>query len=208
MEMLKDIIAKVAMTLSKWNIPERQSMLIAQIAIYGICIYGICSVVVLIGRIQKKIKPIYTITDKIILTLVASVLLGTMSWMWYWSIKLSPRNFAKLFYEMTLWKIIWGSWFQKLDVLIGLVIIIPILCFCLAICFVYVQEEIEANGMLKGILLSIYDLFAGLFWLALVLLAFCGIGAIIGLITLVALGMSSDSGYEIVDEDGRHWYIR
>lgn len=149
---------------------------IAKIAIYSIVVYTIMAIVIIIGRATKQLQIVNTIGIKAICSGCALFLLGSIIALYinrdtmiepfsYFNPQLllmMLRHLDKALYLIILLAVL----------IFVLVILFGMLSFCFRMCMALFAENIAANGILKGLLLSIYELFSGVDWLAVIM---CGI---------------------------------
>lgn len=201
--MLREYIDALAEGILSLNlgIEPRTAALLGKIAVYSIVIYTIAALVILAGRFTKQLHIVNGIGVKAIsagcmlffLYAVTALYMARGAFFDALS-SLHPKNLLVMLRHLDQTLI-----YFFVPAVIGIVvyaILFAMLKFCFSICVGLFQDNIRANGAIKGTALSIYELFSGVVWLALILCAF-SLGIAIVLLP-IALLLASTAGHRDV----------
>lgn len=198
--MLKEYVDALTTGFLNLNIGITPSLAvnISKFCVYSITIYTIAAIVILIGRLTKQVKIVNTIGTKAFTS-------GCTIFLVYAIIALyTQRNqFLQLLPYIRPQTLL--LFFKHLDAALYLFIMLVIFLFVFAILFwmlsfcfarflLLFDSNICANGMVKGIFLSLYELFSGVVWLAIIACVFSFGTAIILLPFLLLWASTTTAG--------------
>ncbi len=214
MQIYTKSVEQVYSALNGWGITEllkmsdTQTLALSNTLIRIIIGFCILSIFVMIGRAVGFFKAVHTKGNRVIATF--AILMGALmifdliygdgtQYIWNYYIQI----FTGLRYLPQF------SIFQIAVILIGVLIVIVLSFFCLVMIWLCIRhlpiliiDNIAANGILRGLILSVYDLGSGLFWLILVVCAVSGAIAIVLFPFIIALcSLGQDRRYIIVYRD-------
>lgn len=191
--MFQQYILQILDFLVEFGVAPMVSSIIAHAAIYGLLIYVVVAVIILIGKITKK----YTIKKSN---------LGIFSAFYFFFFVVAVSCFIPAYQKAILEP--WGGIIPYITTMIGGIIqepelskkllLLAMMLLMLLLLGVFVllifgglygfwltfQSTIQKNGLLMGIFVGIYEVFAGFFWLVM-LLALFSIGVAIVILPLL-----------------------
>lgn len=213
--MLNEYVYSLDIGLQKLNLgltPD-VTLLIATLSIYSVVIYTIASIIIFIGRKTHLIKISHTIGDK--------ALTGGCGIFFIYSMIAAYAGRSYIFDFLSIFRPSTITLFLRNPgpaALCIVMLIIAALCLtvliwmlkaCLAVCVSLFRNNLSLNGPLKGILLSVYELFSGFIWLSIILCVFSiGIAIIIFpfIMIIAASSVFSPTRYYVIDSDGNYHY--
>ncbi len=188
--MLQPYIASISATLQSMNgaIDASIGDLLGTIAVWSVIFYVPAAVVILIGKLAKKIRVVNDVGTKMI-----SSGCGLFLFYGLLSLYLMRGQFAQLLYIFH--PKVFSALLQKPGQLVFILLIyavlivlllflLGLLLFCLGVCKKMFVNNRKANGPAIGLFLSLYELLSGIAWLGAVLAAF-SISIAIALVVLV-----------------------
>ncbi|HJC49256.1 MAG TPA: hypothetical protein H9754_01525 [Candidatus Anaerostipes avistercoris] len=194
--MLQNYIHTISVTLMGLNvgIDAPLAELIAAISVYAVVLYVITGIITVLARLTKQIRIVNSAGTKAgcagcTLFILFSIL----------SLYLMREYFSQIliiFHPQTISLMIQdpGIALRLLPLLVILVIVLiilfSVLFFCFSMCRELVSVNVKANGNVKGLFLSFYELLSGIGWLAVIICAFSIGMAIIFLPFLFAVCLS------------------
>lgn len=208
--MLQSYVAQINQFLTSLELPDILCLVIPYIFVYGIVIYLIVSIVLLFGKITK----LYTIQKSNGGIFSALSVLGLVV-LFATFIPVYEKAYKDQFGGLIPFVIaVIKGLFQipepskKLAVLVLFLLHLILLAFIAGmflLCFYFLgtvfKDTIDKNGLVVGILVGIYETFAGLFWCAAILAVFAIGTAIVMLPFLIFI-----STHKIIDDTEYHDY--
>ena len=206
--MLDSYIASLAIGLMNFDagMKEEMAIFIARIAIYSVVIYVIYSILIFAGKFTKQIQVVNTIKQKAIAS--GSVLFFIVAVGDLYSYKNEFMQILGIFKPSMI-----QMFLRRLDRLAITFILLVILFVALAF-LIYMMigagasaldlilNNISYNGILKGMFLSIYEVFSGFVWLCFILCVISfGVAIILLPIMLCVADLSTDRYYYYDDDD-------
>ena len=193
--MLQPYVTKVYDFLIQFEAPPLLCTIVSYATVYGLLIYAVVAVVILIGKLTKR----YQIKKSDI---------GIMSAICLFGFVFSISSFIPIYQYAIVEP--WGGLIGYVTTVVGeairvsavsdkiillgtmlltlvlLGVFILIIYGCLFGVWLTFQSTVQKNGLIMGILVGIYEIFAGFFWAA-AMLALFSIGVAIALLPILIL---------------------
>ena len=173
--------SELASQLINFGIPEEIASVFAPVFVYGLAIYIVVALLVLVGKLTKQIRPVHNAKGKAIASLAALFLIYATALIVSWWNMIGPETISslvKLFLNLPS-VLKYGNPVQLVFLAVEMVVaavlvfaLLSVMWVCSLLCKEMFREDIEINGLFKGLILAFYDLCSGFFWLALALAAF------------------------------------
>lgn len=177
MGFLNMVLVQVEDLLRGWKLPAGTAELLSKIAVYGLLVYLVMSLLILIGRLAKKLKPsvgfLEQFVELVVELLLAAGILGVVAAATHMPEIISFIHTNDLGLNLNNL----GGDLIKFGVVIVTVgfmlyLFVSVLVIVVKYVITMVKSQLEQNGAALGTFLSVYDLISGASWVALGLILY------------------------------------
>lgn len=207
---LDEYAASLTTGLLSLGVPENLAPVCARVCVEVVCVNLVASIVVLLGRLLGVIHVVSTITDKAVMA-GCGLFLGYAGFAAYLG-RETLFQLLDLLRPASLVQISQGMLRNPMAgflIVVELVILVPacavlfsMLKGCILVFICVFQQNIQANHLIRGILLSFYEMLSGLFWLAAIACVFSiGIAIILLPIMFVLASLHGSDTVIYIEED-------